>query len=184
MIYTKSDLRYYIKSDLERYHLRKTWIHYFFSGDETYAVLRFLKRLRKTEYYYNTYSKCNPFSILRFAISFFIYRRMQLHYRLFVPLNVVGPGLYIPHRMGGVIINAIKVGENFTINTGCILGKKGNNDNRPIIGNNVECCIGAKIIGKVHVGDNSIIAPNSVVIKDVADGDVVSGIPAKSIKRG
>lgn len=35
------------------------------------------------------------------------------------------------------------------------------------IGNNVEIAIGAKVIGGVHVGDGSIIAPNSVVVKDV-----------------
>ena len=83
---------------------------------------------------------------------------------------------------GGVIINAIKVGENFTINTGCILGKKGNNDNRPTIGDNVECCIGSKIIGRVHVGDNAIVAPNSVVVKDVASNTIVSGVPAVLLK--
>lgn len=44
-------------------------------------------------------------------------------------------------------------------------------------------CIGSKVIGRVVIGDNVIIAPNSVVIKDVANGDIVSGVPAKSIKK-
>lgn len=101
MIKTRIDLNEYIKADLKRYHLRKNAISYFIFGDETYAVMRFLKRLRKTEFYYNTLNKRNPISFLRFAFSFFLYRRMQLHYKLFIPLNVVGPGLYIPHRGGG-----------------------------------------------------------------------------------
>lgn len=63
------------------------------------------------------------------------------------------------------------------------MGNKWSNDNRPIIGDNVTCSIGAKIIGKVYIGNNVIIAPNSVVIKDVPEGDVVSGVPAKSIKK-
>ena len=42
--------------------------------------------------------------------------------------------------------------------------------------------IGSKIIGKVIIGDNVVIAPNSVVIKDVPDNCIVSGVPAKVIK--
>lgn len=183
MITTKKELKEYIKADRSRYTLRKNVLHYYLTGDETFGILLFLKRLRKTEYYYNTYSKKNPFSFLRFAISFVIYRRMQLHYKLFLPLNVIGPGLYIPHRMGGVICNAKIIGANFEINTGCILGKKNNNDERPIVGDNVKMCIGSKIIGRVTIGNNVIIAPNSVVIKDVCDNDVVSGVPARSIKK-
>lgn len=58
----------------------------------------------------------------------------------------------------------------------------GKNPGRPTIGNNVEICAGSKIIGKVMVGDNVIIAPNSVVISDIPDNAVVSGVPAKVIK--
>lgn len=183
MIKSRQELVDCIEADRSRYHLRKTALHYIFFGDETYAILRFLKRFRKTEYYYNTLNKRNPFSLFRFAYSFFIYRRMQLHYKLFLPLNVIGPGLYIPHRMGGVICNAKKIGKNFTINTGCILGKKNSNEERPVVGDNVEMCIGSKVIGGVFIGNNVIIAPNSVVIKDVSDNDIVSGVPARSIKK-
>ena len=75
MIKTKQELATYIEADLSRYHLRKTAFHYYLFGDETFAVIRFLKRYRKTEYYYNTYNKRNPLSLLRFAVSFFLYRR-------------------------------------------------------------------------------------------------------------
>lgn len=183
MITTRKQLREYIEADMSRYKKRKNYLSYFFFGDETFAIRRFLKIWRKTEFYYNTLNKKNFFALLRFSFYFVLYRRMQLQYKLFLPLNVVGPGLYIPHRMGGVIINAIKVGSQFTISSGCIIGKKDSNENRPIIGNNVTCHIGSKVIGRVTIGDNAIIAPNSVVVKDVPAGDVVSGIPAKSIKK-
>lgn len=39
--------------------------------------------------------------------------------------------------------------------------------------------IGSKIIGGVTIGNNVIVAPNSVVVKNVPDNAVVSGIPAK-----
>ena len=48
-----------------------------------------------------------------------------------------------------------------------------------IIGYNVDLTIGCKIIGGVTIGDNVIVAPNSVVVKNVPDNAVVSGIPAK-----
>ena len=183
MITTKKQLKDYIEMDMSRYKKRRNWLCYFLFGDESYAIRRFLKIWRKTEFYYNTLDKRNPLSVLRFACFFFRYRRMQLHYKLFLPLNVVGPGLYIPHRMGGLIINALQVGRNFSISSGCIVGKKDCNENRPVIGDNVEMCIGSKIIGKVVVGNNSVIAPNSVVVKDIPSYDVVSGIPAKSIRK-
>ncbi len=101
MIQNKKTLKAYLQADFSRYHLRKNALIYYLFGDESFAVLRFLKRLRKTEYYYNTLNKRNPFSLVRFGLSFVLYRRMQLRYKLFIPLNVVGPGIYIPHRMGG-----------------------------------------------------------------------------------
>ena len=107
---------------------------------------------------------------------------MQLKYKIFLPLNTLGPGVYISHRGGGVIVNAIKVGKNFSISTGCVVGMKGVKENRPIIGDDVECCIGCKVIGRVFVGNNVIIAPNSVVVKDIPNNHIVSGIPAKTIK--
>ena len=46
----------------------------------------------------------------------------------------------------------------------------------------VNLTVGAKVIGNITIGNYSIVAPNSVVIKDVSDYDIVSGVPAKVIK--
>ena len=43
--------------------------------------------------------------------------------------------------------------------------------------------VGCKIIGKVYIGDNVIVCQNSVVVKDVESNSIVSGVPAKVIKR-
>lgn len=48
-----------------------------------------------------------------------------------------------------------------------------------IIGDNVDLTIGSKIIGGVTIGNNVIVAPNSVVVKNVPDNAVVSGVPAR-----
>lgn len=42
--------------------------------------------------------------------------------------------------------------------------------------------MGAKLYGGLTVGDDAIIAPNSVVIKDVPAKAIVSGVPASIIK--
>ena len=84
---------------------------------------------------------------------------------------------------GGVIINCKSVGCNCTANAGVIVGNN-NKGGMAVIGDNVDLTIGCKVIGGVHIGNNVIVAPNSVVIKDVPDNCVVSGVPAKIIKTG
>lgn len=42
---------------------------------------------------------------------------------------------------------------------------------------------GAKIIGNVIVGDDVFIAPGSIVVKDIPQGSVVVGNPARVISQ-
>lgn len=51
-----------------------------------------------------------------------------------------------------------------------------------VIGKNVYCGTGAKIINQKNIGNNAIIGAGAVVIRDVPDGAVVAGVPAKVIK--
>lgn len=97
--------------------------------------------------------------------------------------NIVGPGLKILHsQTGGVIINCLTMGSDCCVTAGVVIGNKDNQENRATIGNNVIITLGAKVIGKVTIGNNAIIAPNSVVIHDVPENGIVSGVPAKLIK--
>lgn len=47
-----------------------------------------------------------------------------------------------------------------------------------LLGNRVVMFPGSKVVGNVHVGNNVVIAANSVVIKDIPDNCFVVGIPA------
>ncbi len=49
------------------------------------------------------------------------------------------------------------------------------------VGDNVMVGIESLIMPGVHIGNNVIIAGHSVVTKDVPDGAVVAGVPAKQI---
>lgn len=74
------------------------------------------------------------------------------------------------------------MGDFCTVSAGVVVGNKGAQDNRATIGNNVELTIGCKIIGKIKIGDNAVVCPNSVVIKDVTANAIVSGVPAQIVK--
>lgn len=52
----------------------------------------------------------------------------------------------------------------------------------PIIGNNVTIYAGAKVFGKITIGDDVIIGANAVVTKDIPPHSMVAGVPAKIIK--
>lgn len=43
---------------------------------------------------------------------------------------------------------------------------------------------GSKVVGNVHVGNNVVIAANSVVINDIPDNCIVGGIPARILSEG
>lgn len=75
------------------------------------------------------------------------------------------------------------IGENCNIGQGVTIGIAGRGEKKgvPQIGNKVYIAPGAKIIGKIIIGNNVMIGANSVVTKDVPDNAVVAGVPAKII---
>jgi serine O-acetyltransferase len=48
-----------------------------------------------------------------------------------------------------------------------------------VIGDNVTMYAGSMVLGDIHIGDNSIIAANSVVIESCPPNSVLIGSPAK-----
>ena len=74
------------------------------------------------------------------------------------------------------------MGNYCSVNAGVVVGNKDSQENIATIGNNVKLNVGCKIIGKISIGDNVIVAPNSVVVKDIPNNAIVSGIPAIILK--
>ena len=88
----------------------------------------------------------------------------------------IGPGLLIWHG-DGTFVSADEIGKNCTIWHQVTIGCS--NWERPTtIGNNVTVYAGAKVLGRVKVGDNATIGANSVVISDVPPNVTVMGVPA------
>jgi serine O-acetyltransferase len=79
------------------------------------------------------------------------------------------------------ILNAESIGKNFFVNQLVTVGEI--DGKRPVIGDNVSIFSGAIVIGGIHIGDNSKIGAGAVVVKDVPEGSVVVGNPARIVNK-
>ena len=92
----------------------------------------------------------------------------------------IGGKCHLEHTQN-TFLNAKHIGESFY----CLHNVTIENDlskRRPWIGDNVKIYTGAVVVGNITVGDNSVIAANAVVRKDVPPNSLVAGVPAKVIK--
>lgn len=94
--------------------------------------------------------------------------------------NQIGRNTYLICKGIGVsIVDGTKIGDRCKLGINSMYVGKGPYKNLPQIGNDVWVGPGAVIVGPVIVGNNVIIAPNSVVTKSVPNGAIVGGVPAK-----
>lgn len=95
----------------------------------------------------------------------------------------IGPGFYIGHY-GNIIVNGKAIiGENCNISQGVTIGESGYGQKSgvPVIGDRVYIAANAVVVGKIHVGNDVIIAANSLVNRDVPEHTTVVGVPAKVV---
>lgn len=97
------------------------------------------------------------------------------------PETEVGPGLVI-HTFSCVHILAKKIGHSCTVNQGVAIANV-RGAGRPVVGNNCYFGAGSKVMGGVTLGDNVVVAANSLVITDVPSNCTVMGVPARIISR-
>lgn len=168
------------------------------------AVVEDVARYSFTRFGYMPCFRLSPF-LLAYILSprylpIFIYRLSNLFQSCSVPLlpsiccflNLllfsieisprchIKPGLFIPHP-SGIVVGAFSIGKNATIFQSVTIGCRSLDftfsiHSRPILGDNVIIGCGSKILGPIHVGNNSVIGANSVVLKDIPDGFTVVGI--------
>ena len=126
--------------------------------------------------------------LLRLPFSF-VYRVLKLSSQILTGIDLpceatVGRRFRIEH-FGGIIISGDAVmGDDVVIRNGVTIGlKKIGDPGSPVIGNRVEIGAGAKVLGRIHIGDDVQIGANAVVIRDVPAGHMAVGIPARNIAR-
>ena len=129
--------------------------------------------------------------------KFYLIARMLSQFSRFLtgieihPAAKIGKNLFIDHGMGVVIGETSEIGDNVTIYHAVTLGgsspsidseRQRHEKRHPTVGNDVVIGSGAQIIGPIKVGNNSRIAANAVVVKDVPENATMVGIPAKAVK--
>lgn len=149
-----------------------------FKNEKT-IIWKYIKLLRKSEYYYNSGKK------LRYFFTNYKKDKYGLQYGLLIPINTCKKGLWIHHS--NVTINGnVKIGENCQFHGNNCIGNKGfgRDDEYPTIGDNIDIGYGAVVIGKVHLGNNINIGANAVVVKSFGENDVtIVGNPGKITKK-
>jgi serine O-acetyltransferase len=142
---------------------------------------KFLKLLRKTEYYYNSNSvTCK----VLFIYYYYLYKKISLKTGITIPKNVCKKGLFLPH-FGSIVVNAnCKIGKNCMIQNNVNIGTNGGSSIAPRIGDNVYIGPGAVIFGDITIADNCYIGANAVVNKSfLKPYSVIVGIPAQVVKK-
>ncbi|HET6336825.1 MAG TPA: hypothetical protein VFG30_26555 [Polyangiales bacterium] len=128
--------------------------------------------------------RIKPF-VLRLPLSVVYwsgFRFIRNHYGIELPYSVqLGRRVVIEHQGAIVIHGDSVIGDECIIRQGVTLGNRRLNEpfDAPVLGQRVNVGAGAKILGKVSIGDGAAIGANSVVIGDVPPGRIAIGVPAK-----
>ena len=127
-------------------------------------------------------------ALLRKPVSM-VYRVMKVLFQILSGIDLpceatIGRRLVIEH-FGGIIISGDAVlGDDVVLRNGVTIGLKHRDDpGSPVIGNRVDIGTGAKILGKIRIGDDVLIGANAVVITDVPANSIAVGIPARILPR-
>ena len=101
------------------------------------------------------------------------------------PGATIGKRLVIDHGTGVVIGETTEIGDNCTLYQGVTLGGTGKDTGtrHPTLGNNVLVGAGAKVLGPINISDNSKVAANAVVLKDISENSTAVGIPARVVRQ-
>ena len=183
MIESKADLNRYISEDMSFYHQysKRDQLTLMLIQDPAYLITKYLRFLRKEEYYFNT--RQDFFGKLLHLYWF--RKKNQLGNKLGfkIPKNCFGPGLTIYHH-GNIIVNeAARIGENCRLHGNNCIGNKGAADLAPTIGDNLDLGFGACVIGDVTLGDCITVGANAVMVKSAPENEItLVGVPAKKLK--
>jgi serine O-acetyltransferase len=118
-----------------------------------------------------------PFSL----VYRILYKGIQILTGIELPCEArVGRNFVIDH-FGGIVISGFATfGDNCRIRNGVVVGLARTDEPcAPAIGDNVDIGAGAKVLGRIRIGNNVLIGANAVVIRDVPDYSIAVGVPAR-----
>lgn len=126
-------------------------------------------------YWWRSYEK-KPNKIKRLILF-----RYSHKYGLEISPNAkLGEELYLGHPYNITVGGEVIIGKHVSLHKGCTIGRenRGTREGSPTIGDRVWIGINATVVGKVKIGSDVMICPNSFVNFDVPDHSIVIGNPA------
>lgn len=139
--------------------------------EDDYLIWRYLYYLRREEAAGNKFSQ-----------YYWRRRKNDLGAKLGIIIyaGCCGKGLRIWHYGSTIISGDAKLGENCIFHGQACIGNDGNSTAAPVIGNNVDIGVGAKIIGDLTIADGVRIGAGAVVTKScLEENATLVGIPAR-----
>ncbi len=100
------------------------------------------------------------------------------------PAARIGCGIFLDHGTGFVVGETTIIENDVSMLHGVTLGgtgKEKGGDRHPIVRSGVLIGAGAKVLGRVEIGEGAKIAASSVVLKDVRPHTTVAGVPATEV---
>lgn len=135
-------------------------------------------KMPRFQYFFRKMQEKNFFPLRLMYKVLFKYYKAKNHIELYYKTQI-DAGLYIGHPYGIMINRNAIIGKNVNIHKGVVIGQenRGKRKGTPIIGDNVWIGINSVIVGKVVIGNDVLIAPNSYVNCDIPSHSVVFGNP-------
>ncbi len=182
MIQSKKDYREYLETEYQLYFPKgKTeFIKGFLMRSKFYRIWRFLKNLRKAEYYKN----CENTGWGKVKFAWYHRKKNILGSKLGfeVAENSFDKGVLIYHIAPLIINEDARIGKNSRISGNLCIGNTGPGTGSPCIGEGVEFGWGSCVIGHIHIADKVKIGAGAVVTKDIQQtGECVAGVPARNL---
>ncbi len=109
-----------------------------------------------------------------------LYKLVQIVTGIELPCEVpVGRGFVIEHSGGIVVSGFASFGDHCRIRNGVVIGLgRIDEPGAPQLGHHVDVGAGAKLLGRIRIGNNVLIGANAVVLRDVPDNCIAVGVPA------
>jgi Serine acetyltransferase len=110
---------------------------------------------------------------------------LERNYGCEINCTEIDPSVKFAHHARGCTIVAAKICENAVILQNVTIGsnlkynKKTNeweNVGNPIIGKNVVVADGAKVLGPIIIGENSVIGAGAIITKDIPANSIAYGV--------
>lgn len=177
MIQSRKELREWLSYEKGKYsEINRRGVWRYIACTEVAVIWNFQKRLRITEYHYNSGHR------IRYILNTVILNKKRNKYGLHIAINVFDKGMKIMH-LGPILTNPhVKVGKDCSVHIGTAFVAQGVTDGTPTIGDNVVIGVGATLLGDIQIANGIAVGANALVNKSFIEEEIaIAGVPARKI---